>query len=350
MMAMVLAAGIGQRLRPLTIFWAKPALPILGTPLIEYTLAQLERAGIHEVVVNLHHQPETITRVLDEVAKRGWRIHYSREPTLLGTAGGLKQAASILGDETFVLVNGDTLVDVDLAALVDWHRQRGGDATLLVRPKPTGSDYTALGLDPGARVVAIGGEPSPPHMFAGVWVFEPSVFDRIPASRFSGLEVEVLPDLVKERAVFGCTKDVAWFDIGSPKRYLSACLKMARQGLFQDLWRVERLRLANRPDSDAIVLAGSGTTIGRDVRFLGESVLGSHCRVERGAVVQRSVLWDQVVIGGGAIVRNSIIGDGVSLPAGSRIENKVVLKPNGDVEQVRASERMDDHVVAPIKN
>lgn len=345
MKAMVLAAGRGHRLRPLTAYWAKPTLPILGRPLLDYTLALLEKASIQEIVVNLHHQRETIKQALREAEERGFSIHYSEEPEILGTAGGLKQAESFLTGETFVLINGDTLVDVDLRDLVRCHRRWGGEATLLLRPKPAGTDYTALVLDPEQRVVSMGGVPTDPLMFAGVWVLEPSVFERIVPGRSSGLEVEVLPTLMREKSVYGCVKDVTWFDIGSPRRYLTACLKTARNGWFRDLWRVGEVS-----DASSEVVAGPGTTIHPMVRFVGESVLGSRCRVEARAIIQRSVLWDHVVVREGAVVRSSIITDGVELPPGSRTENKMVLRDRGDSAPVRSQERTNHHVVAPIKH
>lgn len=345
MKAMVLAAGLGKRLRPLTVYWAKPALTFLGRPLIEYTLEILGRAGIREIVVNLHHRPDTIVQALDRAKE--FRIHFSKEDEILGTGGGLKLASSFLKDGTFVLINGDTFVDVDLAEMVAWHRERGSEATLLLRPKPTGSSYTSFGLDAHARLSTMGEEVPVPYMFAGVWVLEPSVLSRIPADRFSRLEVELIPQLLKERAAFGFAKEVHWFDIGTPRRYLKACLQTARHGILRDLWKVERVPTAQ--NNDTVVLAGSDTTTGSDVRFIGESVLGSQCCLGHGATVHRSVLWDRVSLGEGAVVRHSILAEGVSIPAGRHIENKVVVKEIGKTGEFRTSELDKDHVVARIK-
>ena len=238
MKAMVLAAGLGLRLRPLTVYWAKPALPVMGRPIIDYTMNLLRKADIRDVIVNLHHRPQTITSLLEGNAARGLQIHFSEEPEILGTAGGLKNVEGLLGEGTFVLINGDTLVDIDLSEMIRFHRKRGGEATMLVRPKPTGSNYTAVGLDQKSRVVTLGEELSRPLMFAGVWILEPSVFERIPPGRFGGLEVELIPSLMEDKAIHGYARDVAWFDIGTPRRYLSACLYIARRGLFRDLWRI----------------------------------------------------------------------------------------------------------------
>ncbi len=345
MKAMVLAAGLGKRLRPLTVCWAKPALSFLGRPLIEYTFEILGRAGIREIVVNLHHRPETIVQALSSAEE--FHIHFSKEDEILGTGGGLKQASSFLDDGTFVLMNGDTFVDVDLEEMVRWHRERGGEATLLLRPKPTGSNYTSFGLDACARLNTMGEEVAEPYMFAGVWVLEPAVLSRIPADRFSRLEVELIPRLLRDRSSFGFVKEIPWFDIGTPHRYLKACLQTARHGILRDLWKVERFRATQ--NADTVVLAGSGTRAEPDVRFIGESVLGSQCCLGRGATVHRSVLWDRVSLGEGAVVRHSILAEGVSIPAGRHIENKVVVKESGKKGEFRTSELDEDHVVARIK-
>lgn len=348
MKALVLAAGLGRRLRPLTVCWAKPALPILGRPLIEYVLTWLERGGVRDVVVNVHHIPESIKNALADSA-RGLSIRYSEEPEILGTAGGLKKVEPFLSEETFVLANGDTLVDVDVAEMIGWHRTHGGEATLLLRPKPAGSDYTEIEIDQSSRLVSMGGRPSLPLMFAGLWVLEPSVLSRIPPDRFCGLEVDLLPALMREGKAYGFVKNVPWFDVGTPRRYLDACLATARQEIFRELWRADILPLRGESSPAAVIVAGDGLVIDSGARFTGDSVLGSNCRLGRNANIQRSVFWDDVVVGKDAVVRNSIIATGVRLAPASHTENKIVLNAEKMCQEVRARERVEGHVVAEIK-
>ncbi len=351
MKAMVLAAGLGLRLRPLTVYTAKPALPLLGRPLLAYTLSVLQRSDVRDVVVNLHHQPETIHRILSTLKRNRLQIHTSHEPEILGTAGGLKKAEDQLRDETFFLVNGDTLVDIDLDELAGWHRDNKAEATLLLRPKPTGSDYTGIRLDPEGRIEAIEKGDGASLMFAGVWVLEPSVFDRLPAGRPASLEVDLLPELVREKSAFGFVRDIAWFDFGTPKRYLRACLKVARHGLFRPLWKAEGVQPTKDSSAGVIVVAGPETTIDPSAQFCGDVVLGAGCRVGQGAFVQSSVFWDGVVIGEGVVVRNSVVAGGVSLAPGSQIQNKVVMKiEQASLGELRARELVDGYVVAEIKH
>jgi NDP-sugar pyrophosphorylase family protein len=312
-------------------------------------LALLARGGVREVVVNLHHIPASIKRVVSESA-HGLSIRYSEEVEILGTAGGLKKVESFLSDGVFVLTNGDTLVDVDIAEMLAWHRSHRGEATLLLRSKPAGSDYTGIEIDESSRITSMGGEPSSPLMFAGLWVLEPSVLVRIPTGRFCGLEVDLLPALMREGKAYGFVKDVPWFDVGTPRRYLNACLETARHGILRELWRAELLPQEGESSRDVFVAAGGGLEMDPGAHFAGDNVLGSNCKLGHDARVQRSVLWDDVMVGEGAVVRNSIIATGVRLAPGSHTHNKIVLDVGRMCKEVRTSERTDDHVVAEIKH
>jgi NDP-sugar pyrophosphorylase family protein len=351
---MVLAAGLGHRLRPLTAYWAKPAIPVLGRPLVQYSLRLLERAGVTEVAVNLHHRPETVTSALADGAFGGLNVHFSREPELLGTAGGLKKVESFLGGETFLLLNGDTLIDCDLRAMVEWHRRRKARATLLLRPREEGSDYTAIGVERRGRITSLGGPAKPGKsalMFAGVWVLEPEVLELIVPDRFSRLEVDVLPRLVAERAAFGYVQNLPWFDLGDPRRYLNACLTVLRRGYFRDLWQATPVASASSLVDEARVVAGPGSTVDPDARFSGEVILGSGVTVGKGAVLERSILWDGVAVGEGAVVRGAIVASGVSLAPRSRTLGKVVVKLDRldqDRGLFRTREIVAGHVVATL--
>jgi len=355
--AMVLAAGEGRRLRPLTVFRAKPAIPLLGGSPIECAMELLRRAGVNEVVVNLHHNPETIE---DTLARTDWGkdfvLHYSREAEILGTAGGLKQAEDRLSDGTFVLVNGDTILDTDVSALVAWHREHSAEATLLLRPKPAGSRYTGLSLTDDGRIVSIGKKKNEASslMFAGLWVLEPTVFRRLAPGRFARLELDLLPKLILEGTAFGYVAEDPWFDIGTPERYLRACEEIARRGIFRGTWRAEVV--ASPPDSpsDSLVLAGPDTSIDPEARFTGVSILGAKCRVERGARLRRAVLWDGVTVGDSSVVRDSVIANDVSLAPASRVVDQVVARlrrgDGGERASLRAREIVGDCVVAPIRS
>src|SRR5437870_5981980 len=159
MKAMVLAAGLGTRLRPLTATLPKPLLPVAGRPILEWNLLLLKRHGITEVIINLHHLGEQIVRALGDGARLGLRLAYSHEPTLQGTGGGIKQAAPFLKGGPFLVLNGDTLSDCDLTALIAAHRASRALATLAVRDDPNASSWGPVTLDAHARILQIKGNP-----------------------------------------------------------------------------------------------------------------------------------------------------------------------------------------------
>src|SRR5512135_2912590 len=181
---MVLAAGLGLRMRPLTLLRAKPVLPVLNRPLLLWTLRRLRQAGVHDVVVNLHHLAETVVSAVGDGRDLGLAIRYSREDVILGTGGGPRAVRDFFGDEPLLLVNGDVLFEMDLRALVRRHRAAGVCATLALRPNPDPAAYSPVVTDRAGRVLSIAGRPAPARgtvsMFASVHVMDPSLLDRLP--------------------------------------------------------------------------------------------------------------------------------------------------------------------------
>ena len=154
---MILAAGLGTRLRPLTNTIPKPLLPIAGTPLIVWNLLLLKRHGFHDVVINLHHLGPMIEQAVGNGSRYGLRIIYSREPAILGTGGGLKQAEPHFSGESVLVLNGDTLVELDLGALCTFHQQRDAVATLVLRKDPEAAGWGLVEMDSNNRIVRITG-------------------------------------------------------------------------------------------------------------------------------------------------------------------------------------------------
>jgi NDP-sugar pyrophosphorylase family protein len=153
---------------------------------------------------------------------------------------------------------------------------------------------------------------------------------------------------MKEGKAFGYVKDVPWFDIGTPGRYLNACLETVRRGIFNEMWQAEVLSSLGN-SSEVIVAAGPGTKVDSGAYLAGDCVLGSNCRIHPDARIQRSLLWDGVVVGRGAVVRSSIVAAEVQLAPGSQIENKIVLNAEKMRDEFRAREVTEGHVVAEIK-
>jgi mannose-1-phosphate guanylyltransferase len=245
MKAMVLAAGLGTRLRPLTDQMPKALLPVEGRPLIHYPLLLLKRYGITDIVINLHHHGRKIVDALDDGRALGLHLQYSWEPTILGTGGGIKQARGLLGDSAFFVINSDILVDLNLDAVVEFHRRRHAMVSMVVRDDPDVARYGTIELDGQDRIRTIighgghgghggqggqGGEgfgsvgagALRPFMFTGVHLLEPSVFDAIPGHGFSSITDVYIAMLQRDEQLFGYVMTGAWMDLGTPERYQEA--------------------------------------------------------------------------------------------------------------------------------
>lgn len=225
MKAMILAAGLGTRLRPLTDVTPKPLLPVAGTPMIVWNLLLLRRHGIREVVINLHHLGEMIPQALGDGVSLGMRLIYSYEPVILGTGGGIKQAEPHFKGEPVLVLNGDTLFELDLGAVMAFHREQHAAATLVLRRDPDAARWGVVEVTDRAEIVRITGrglsEPTATasRMFAGIHILHPRLLRYLPV----GTECSIIDAYVKgiqdgERIV-GFDFDGFWSDVGTPERY-----------------------------------------------------------------------------------------------------------------------------------
>ena len=304
MRALVLAAGLGTRLRPLTLARAKAAAPVDGEPLVRRTIRWLTDQGLRDLVVNLHHKPETITAVVGDGSDLGARVRYSWESPVLGSAGGPRHALPLLlasaptsGDAagfatstpggrggTCVLVNGDTLTTVDLAAMIDQHRRSGADVTMALIPNPRPDKYGSVLLDADHAVTGFTRRGAEGFHFIGPQVIEADAFMSLPDGVPSETVLGLYPQLIARRrgSVMGFVSDAAFHDIGTPGDLLQTSLQLAERD--------------GRP---------------------GQPRWGRNVTVAPSAAVSRSVLWDDVTVGEGARIEECVLADGVSIPDGA---------------------------------
>jgi len=313
MKAMVLAAGLGLRMRPLSRLRAKPVLPVLNRPLLHWTLESLARHGVTEVVVNTHHQAASVRRAVGDGRAFGLRVAYSHERRILGTAGGPRRVRRFFGNEPFLLVNGDVFFDFDLASLVARHRASGALATLALRPNPDPRLYGPVVTARDGRVVSILGKPAPGRgtvsLFAGVHVLEPSLLDRLPARGASDSVRDLyIPALAHGARLLGVRAKGAWYDLGTPALYRTAQIAL----------------LAAGRGGDAGSLVDPTAEIGPDARVV-RSVVGPGCRIGAGASVVESVLWEKVRVGASARVSGSVLAAGTRVEAGARATGRLGL-------------------------
>jgi len=307
---MVLAAGLGTRMRPLTLLRAKPALPVLDRPLIAFTLERLARSGVRDVIVNLHHLPESVTGALGGGRRFGLRIRYVHEPRILGTGGGPRVVRDFFGREPFLLVNGDVYFELDLRQLVARHRASGALATLALRRLPDPRAYSTVVSDRRGRILSIAGRPAPSEgvrsMFAGVHVLEPRLLERLPEGASDSVRDLYIPLLAEGALLLGVRQEGAWYDFGRPSLYRDAQLRM--------------LRARGRRQ----VLKGRGARVASSA-VVRRSVVGSRARVAPGARVSASVLWEGASVEAGARVTRAIVAAGGVVGAGERAADVIVM-------------------------
>lgn len=295
---MILAAGYGERLWPLTSDRTKPALPVLGKPLVGYVAEYLAKYGIEDVIVNLHHQPESVRGALGDGSQFGVRLQYVHEPVILGTSGAMDNARHLLEGDTFIVVNGKLITDLDLKAALETHRQKKALATLVLLRNPKHERFSIVETRDG-MVSNFGGMPGPlspdsqadpPLMFTGIQILESRIFDYIPRGVFSHSTTEVYPQAIAngERIAAHVAAGM-WYELSTLKRYLDISLALLRQQ-------------------------------GRDV------YTGRNPSIDEQAEVHESVLWNNVILEKGAYVQRAILGDGVRVRAGERRENVVVVR------------------------
>jgi NDP-sugar pyrophosphorylase family protein len=229
MKAFILAAGAGTRLRPLTDSCPKPMLPIAGEPLLAHTLRWLHRYGVVEAALNLHHLPDVVRDGLGDGASFGMRLSYSYEPELLGTAGAARRVAELYPgffDETFAVIYGDLLLDLDLTDLLAFHRERDSLFTIALKYTSTPQSQGMIEVNERGRVLRFVEKPSQwdggDVANAGVYICEPAVLDRIPPG-FSDFGHNIIPALLQEGApVYGRPLRGYLLDIGTPAAYAEA--------------------------------------------------------------------------------------------------------------------------------
>src|SRR6185436_8104369 len=201
MKAMILAAGYGERLWPLTADRTKPALPVLGKPLVGYVAEYLAHHGVEEAVVNLHHRPESVRDALGDGSQFGLRLEYVYEPVILGTSGALDNAKGFFQDGTFIVISGKLITDIDLRAAIETHRKQKALATLVLQRNDRRERFSVIETSAGL-VTRFAGMPKPdqgadgadaPLMFTGIHILEPRIFDFIPRGVFSDSVVDVYP-------------------------------------------------------------------------------------------------------------------------------------------------------------
>ena len=313
MRAIVLVGGFGTRLRPLTLTLPKQMLPVVHTTMLERVVGSLGAAGVTEVVLSLGYRPDTFVEAYPYGSCAGVTLHYAVESEPLDTAGAIRFAAREAGvDERFIVVNGDVLTDLDVAALWAHHEACGGEATIALTPVEDPSRYGVVPTRDDHSVIDFVEKPGPgtaPTNFinAGTYVMEPSVLDRIEGGRRVSVEREVFPVLAADSALYALQSDDYWLDAGTPATLLQANLDvLAGKRPFGG----DAVHDSARVHPDAAVI---------------DSVVGAEAQVEAGARVERTVVLAGSTVAAGASVVDSLVGGRSLIGADAHLSNLCVV-------------------------
>ena len=305
---MILAAGFGKRLQPITNKLPKPLFPVMNQPILEHTLRTLQLHGFSKTIANVHHLLSAITDYF------GTKIQYSIEEEILGTAGGIKKAEKFLKEEPFLVINGDILTSIDLTEVIKFHKKQRALITLVVREDPIPEKYPPIEINDDGRIVHFPKTnlPDPTSntkrvMFTGAQIIEPSVLNRIPPNIFCETTKDIYPKILEENLpVYGYLHEGYWNDIGNREDYLKA-----HWDILDGQYSLEHSQSEQVSENLQItqpVHIGKNCQISSEAKVGPYVVLGDDCIVEDYAEVKNSVCWNNSQVSEKSIVSDSILG------------------------------------------
>jgi len=322
MKAMLLAAGVGSRLDPLTTQIPKPLVPVANRPVMEHLLMLLKRHQVNEVVSNLHHLPEKIRDYFGNGAGIGIRLEFRYERELSGDAGGVRACRDFLEDDTFLVVMGDLFTDVDLSDLIRQHKEKGALATIGLKWVEDVSQFGVAATNRDGFITAFQEKPQPHEAIShlastGIYILEPKIFDYIPPDGVYGFGRQLFPTLVdRGLPVLGAAFTNYWSDVGTVKQY--------RQSNFDALDGLVRCALPGKRTAhgfvgedaviepgcqiEGLVMLGKNSRLCSGVSVRGHVVIGEDCLVDAGAELENTIVWSSSNIERGAVLRESVIG------------------------------------------
>lgn len=343
--AVLMAGGKGSRIRPLTLSRPKPMIPVANRPMIEYVVEKIKKSGCNELVVTLSYLKNQIKTLLREDYP-DMNIKYSVEKTPLGTAGGVKKAGKYI-DDTFFVLSGDVLVDVDLNQLLHFHKQNKALVTMVLTPVDNPSHFGIAVLDDKNQVIKFLEKPSPSEVFSkiantGTYVLEPEILDYIDTKKGEiDFSQDIFPQLIEEKSgIYGYVLKGYWNDVGRPKTYLQANYDVLNKkinpeprgkkfaegvGRLGDMWVGEEVEIENKVRLIGPVVIGDGCIIEKNCVLGRNTVIGANVHLEKNSTIKGSVIFPDSTIKEGSYLKECIVDSGCNIDRGSFIERGAIL-------------------------
>ncbi len=327
MKAMVMSAGIGTRLRPLTYNIPKPMFPIVNKPVLEHVLELLRKHNIKEVVVNLHAHQAMIRNYFGDGSRLGMKINYSEEKKLMGTAGGVKKVEDFF-DDTFLVLSGDGLTNINLSDVISFHKKRKAFGTMVLKRVDSHFEYGIALTKKGGHIKQFVEKPAWSSVFSntvntGIYIFQPEVFRYIPRAKFCDFARDVWPKLLQRgERILGYETKEYWCDIGNLLEY--------RRGQNDALEGKIKLEIPGERKNKSVWI-GKGTQIAPGVRIKGPCVIGENCRLNKNAFIgEFSTIGNNSIIGKGVRLKNCILWNGVHVRKNVKLVN-CIIGNNADI-------------------
>jgi mannose-1-phosphate guanylyltransferase len=336
MKAVILVGGEGTRLRPLTYNTTKAMVPVLNKPFLEHLLSYIKGHGVTDIILALSYLPHHIQGHFGDGAKMSLSLSYFIEKEPLGTAGAVKNAESYL-DDTFLMLNGDVFTDLDITAMIEFHRERKAEVTIATTPVDDPTAYGLIETDADGRITRFLEKPSWEEVTtnmvnAGIYVLEPDILTRIPPQKNVSIEKETFQQLLAQgKLMYAYSSSAYWLDMGTPEKYLRLnhdLLLGKAPSLFRATGGVQTgdgSQVSPSADIKAPVIIGEECVIGPEVVIKGPAVLGPKCEIDQGATIDGAVLWDDVMVGKKVTLRNCIAASHSEIHQGSEVLDNCVL-------------------------
>lgn len=345
--AMVLAAGVGSRLDPLTSQVPKPLVPVANTPVMEHILKLLQRHGFTDVCANLHYLSDKIVEYFGDGSKLGVNLTFKNEPKLTGDAGGVRSCRDFLQTGTFMVIMGDLLTDADLSYIVDMHKSKKALASIAIKavPREELNRFGVVVTDKNGFITGFQEKPQPEEALSnmistGIYVFEPEVFNYFPAEGEFGFGRQLFPQLVAQGLpVQGIEIKTYWSDVGSIQQYresnfdaLEGLVKVERRGVLTrtataEIWQEEGATIEEGTLIEGTVMLGKNSRVCKGASLSGRVVIGDNCTIEPYAHLHDTLVWSGSRVEANAHVEHSVIGYNCIVGTGSKHVEVAAVAP-----------------------
>lgn len=342
MKAMILAAGVGSRLDPLTRAIPKPMVPVVNRPVIEHIVLDLKKHGFTDILVNLHYLGDVIQQGLGDGARLGVRLSYAPEDKLWGDAGSVKRSQAFFEDETFLVVGGDDISDIDLSGLMALHREKRAASTIATTVVDDPSQFGIVVTDEDGRITRFLEKPKGGDVFSntantGVYVFEPDVFDLIPPDTFWGFGNNVFPSLLAEgRPLYGFATTAYWKDVGNLHVYRQTNFDALAGRVHLDIplrqeetgvWWGENIEIDPTVEIGSPVAIGSNVTIGAGTKIMENTIIADGCVIEPNVTLKDTILWAGARVSEGTHLERCVVGTNAQVQSNVAIFDANIVDP-----------------------